>query len=280
MEGYPGKKNDAAKQQQGGDKVASKLPEMAPAGVSPEDWKAIRERNEAALKLQAGAAAAKATPQQLLQAAEKAARQRLDLERQLAAANQKVEKLTLEVQEAKVKEQECKAVSLTAQVPSVAELPCSVDSLLEGFLLKASPVLVGSPELAELKRNLEEAVARVSAACTQRRERERQEEEERRSKEAAENAERVSNAAVAAAAVDAAASQPVGMELDELDYEEMDDPTLQAFDPSYPKPQGGGGGSQETQVEEWRTVLRGVARKQAEALGNALAAKRAKRSPG
>jgi hypothetical protein len=246
---------------------------VAPAGVSPEDWKAIRERNEAALKLQAGVAAVKATPQQLLHAAEKAARLRLDLERQLAAANQKVEKLTSEVQEAKVKEQECRAASLTAQVPSVAELPCSVDSLLEGFLHKASPVLVGSPELAELKRSLEEAVARGSAACTQRRERERQEEEEvRRAKEKAENAERV--------AVDAAASQPAGMELDELDYEEMDDPTLQNFDPSYRKPQVGDGVSQETQVEEWRKVLRGVARKQFEALGNALAAKRAKMSPG
>ena len=70
------------------------------------------------------------------------------------------------------------------------------------------------------------------------------------------------------------------MELDELDYEEMDDPILQNFDPSYRKPQVGDGVSQETQVEEWRKALRGVARKQAEALGNALAAKRAKMSLG
>ena len=260
---------EAAKLQQGADKVTSKLPEAAPAGVSPEDWNAIRERNEAALTLQADVAAAKATPQQLLKAAEKAARLRQDLERQLAAACQKVEKLTVEVQEAKVKEHESKAASLTAQVPSVAELPCSVDSLLEGFLVRSSPALIGSPELLELRRKFEEAVALGSAACAQRLERERQE-EAGRAKEVAESAERV----------DAAANQPVGMELDDLDYEEMDDITLQAFDRNNPKPLGGDDGAQGTQVEAWRTVLRGVARKQAELLGNALAAKRAKLSAG
>jgi hypothetical protein len=112
-------------------------------------------------------------------------------------------------------------------------------------------------------------VALGSAACAQRLERERQE-EAGRAKEVAESAERV----------DAAANQPVGMELDDLDYEEMDDITLQAFDRNNPKPLGGDDGAQGTQVEAWRTVLRGVARKQAELLGNALAAKRAKLSAG
>ena len=70
--------------------------------------------------IQAGPAAAKATPQQLLQAAEKLSRQRLDLERQQAAASQKLERITQELQETRAKEQEARAASLRALVPSVA----------------------------------------------------------------------------------------------------------------------------------------------------------------
>jgi hypothetical protein len=167
----------------------------------------------------------------------------------------------------------------------VAQLPCSADSLLQGLLGKSHPRLVGAPEVEEIKKQLETLAAKASSEYHERKERERQaaeadkqaQEEARRAKEEAESVERETGAA---ANLNAAASQPVGMEIDEQDFDDMDDIQLQSFDRSNPKPQGGDGGLEDAQVEEWRTVLRGVARKQAEVVGQALAAKRAKMSPG
>ena len=67
------------------------------------------------------------------------------------------------------------------------------------------------------------------------------------------------------------------MEVCELDFEDLDDKALQAFDPNNPKPEDGVcEESKGAEVEKWRAVQRGAARKQAELVGQAIAAKRSK----
>ena len=109
-----------------------------------------------------------------MQAAEKAERHRCELERQLEATRTKAERLAKELQEATAKAQEARAASLQAQVPSVAQLPCSADSLLEGLLGKSHPHLVGAPEVEGIKKQLEALAAKASAEYHVRMETERQ----------------------------------------------------------------------------------------------------------
>ena len=104
----------------------------------------------------------------MLQAAEKLANIRRDLERQLEASRQKTERLTAEGQEARIKEEAAKAASLQAQVPSVAHLPCSVEQLFDGLLAKSYPQLQGGPEVQALKRSFEAAAAAALAGYNER----------------------------------------------------------------------------------------------------------------
>ena len=225
-----------------------------PFGVDPDEWKAIRSKNEAAIKQQVSAAAAKATPQQLLQAAEKATRLRAELERQCAAATQKLEKLAQSLQDARAKEQECREASLRAQVPSVGELPCSADHLLDGLLAKAAPQLAGTPECNRLKRHLEEAVRVANAELGQRLEQAKAEADERAKADALKAQETAE-----------AAATPAGGAPDmDWDLAGLDDDTLRAVDPSHQQPQGEGA---DEAMEGWRVVQRGKARKAAEVAG-------------
>ena len=233
---------------------AAMLPVDPPFGVDPDEWKAIRSKNEAAIKQQVSAAAAKATPQQLLQAAEKATRLRAELERQCAAATQKLEKLAQSLQDARAKEQECREASLRAQVPSVGELPCSADHLLDGLLAKAAPQLAGTPECNRLKRHLEEAVRVANAELGQRLEQAKAEADERAKADALKAQETAE-----------AAATPAGGALDmDWDLDGLDDDTLRAVDPSHQQPQGEGA---DEAMEGWRVVQRGKARKAAEVAG-------------
>lgn len=175
---------------------------------------------------------AKPTPQQLLQAAEKTERQRCELERQLEAARQKVERLTKELQETTAKARDCRAASLQAQVPCGEQLPCSAEALFEGILGRSYPQFVSALEVVDLKRQFEVGVAAVAVTVERRKQPHEADTAEaariakaeaegaRRSKEAAEAQEREAGPA---ANLNGAASQSVGMELDELDFDAMDD---------------------------------------------------------
>jgi hypothetical protein len=239
----------------------SKLPVEPPAGVTAVEWKAIWEQNEAALKLDASKAPAKVSPQQLLQVAEKADKRYKELVRQHTAACAKVETLARDMQEAKAEAHRAKAASLQAQVPSVGLLPCSAESLLEGILAKSAPHLVGSPEQAGLAEELQQLLATRNNVFEQRRERERAEAE----RAAAE-------AATAAPVLPAENIAAVGMDVDGLD-----DETLQQLDPCNVLPEGE---DAELAKEEWRVAQRGAARKIAEQFGMLAAAKRPKTTPG
>ena len=67
-------------------KEVSTLHVEPPAGYTAEEWQQIRERNAAAIQQAEKVAASKLSPQQLLQAAEKAERRHQDLQRQLETA--------------------------------------------------------------------------------------------------------------------------------------------------------------------------------------------------
>ena len=160
-------------------------------------------------------------------------------------------------------------------MPSVAQLPCSGVDLFEGMLAKSFPHLVGAPEVADLKQHLEAGAAAATAALNSRKERERQEAEAARKaeEEAAAKAASEANAddkGTASAQLAEAAATPVEMDIDDLD---LDDDTLQGPDPSNAEPAGDVDGSQ---LEQWRVVQRGTARKVAEQFGKLVAAKRAK----
>ena len=66
---------------------------------------------------------------------------------------------------AKQKERDCWAAALSAQVPSVASLPCSAANLLDGVLAKAAPELVGTPEGEQSKRVIDLLLQKSAVEC-------------------------------------------------------------------------------------------------------------------
>jgi hypothetical protein len=239
------------------------LPKEAPPGLSVEEWTAILVKSEAASKLQVEAAASKASPQQLLQAAEKSVKQLKELERPLQHGRDRVARLEHEVAEARDKAEKDRAAALQAQVPSVAGLPCSAEHLFEGVIAKLHPMLAGAPEVAGVKQALEAAVASALGTYNNRVESERLQQAEMQKAAAAAKdeeerlvAERVRAAEVAAAEVarrTEEAADGLGMDVDGID-----DDGLQELDPSNARPFGD---DQASQLEQWRVEQRGTARK-------------------
>ena len=258
--------------------AASQLPEHPLAGFTLEEWNSLRERHETALKQQPPAAPQ--YPTQLLQAAEKADKRLPHLERQVSATQERLTKLQTELQEAKVQAIEARAASLRAQVPSVGLLPCTAENLLEGILAKDAPHLLGAPEASGITESFWELLAKFNTEFGARRDRERA--AEKKAEEDADAAARLQQEARQKeqnerpwnllGSLAEAANVPVegSMEVDDLD-----DETLQGLDPSNARPTEDADGSQ---LEQWRVVQRGTARKVAEQFGQIVAAKRAKSS--
>ena len=258
--------------------AASQLPEHPLAGFTLEEWNSLRERHETALKQQPPAAPQ--SPTQLLQAAEKADKRLAHLERQVSATQERLTKLQTELQEAKVQAIEARAASLRAQVPSVGLLPCTAENLLEGILAKDAPHLLGAPEASGITESFRELLAKFNTEFGARRDRERA--AEKKAEEDADAAARLQQEARQKeqnerpwnllGSLAEAANVPVegSMEVDDLD-----DETLQGLDPSNARPTEDADGSQ---LEQWRVVQRGTARKVAEQFGQIVAAKRAKSS--
>ena len=87
-------------------------------------------------------------------------------------------KLQVEVQQAAEKAVLSNMASLQAQVPSVAQLPCSSDHLFEGTVANEAPHLVGAPEMSWLLEGIKHLLAISIGGLGKRSEAERRQEAE------------------------------------------------------------------------------------------------------